>query len=357
LKAAPQAGDQSQLDRPLEVARLASEREPLSAGGPATYPGESPLHRALTIVGRRWKLIASVVLAVGVLTVGIGLFQKRVYTCASSFMPQTGNPQGSALSGVAAQFGLALPLTDPTNSPQFYVDLARSREVLASLVDTPVVTKSGLRTVTWRVDDTYEVKGKTPALRRDAAIRALGSAVRAIPNTKTGVVSLAVTGPDPQFACGVNDRLLGALNTFNLTKRQSRVASERLFVEGRLANEQRDLTVAESNAQEFLRRNRDIRSSPQLVTAYDRLTSSLSLHRQLYNSLSQSLEQLKIEELRNTPVITIVENPEIPVRPDPRGLARRGIMMMIAVGILMVFAVFAQASFPSRGDFSLRKRA
>ena len=302
-------------------------------------------------------MIASVVLAVGILTVGIGLFQKRVYTCTSSFMPQTANPQGSALSGVAAQYGFALPLTDPTNSPQFYVDLARSREVLGSLVDTPLVTKSGPRTVTWRVDDTYEVKGKTPALRRDAAIRALGSAVRAVPNNKTGVVSLAVTGPDPQFACGINGRLLAALNTFNLTKRQSRVASERLFVEGRLANEQMDLTVAESNAEDFLRRNRAIHSSPELETAYDRLTNALSLHRQLYNSLSQSHEQLKIEELRNTPVITIVENPEIPVRPDARGLARRGIMMMITVGILMVFAVFAQEHFFPRAEFSLRKRA
>ena len=68
---------------------------------------------------------------------------------------------------------------------------------------------------------------------------------------------------------------------------------------------------------------------PELNFQQERLQRQVQLQQQLYTTLSQSFEQAKIEEVRDTPVITVVEPPEAPVRPDPRGLVRNAFLTII----------------------------
>jgi hypothetical protein len=46
----------------------------------------------------------------------------------------------------------------------------------------------------------------------------------------------------------------------------------------------------------------------------------VSLRVQVYGGLAQALEQAKLDEIRDTPLITVIEAAELPVRPDARGL-------------------------------------
>jgi uncharacterized protein involved in exopolysaccharide biosynthesis len=50
--------------------------------------------------------------------------------------------------------------------------------------------------------------------------------------------------------------------------------------------------------------------------------------------LAQAYEQARIEEVRDTPVITVIEAPMLPARPDPRPFGRA-----IAAGLLCALAV------------------
>ncbi|MFP8875045.1 MAG: hypothetical protein VCB42_11110, partial [Myxococcota bacterium] len=55
---------------------------------------------------------------------------------------------------------------------------------------------------------------------------------------------------------------------------------------------------------------------------------------------AQAYEQARIDEVRNTPVITIVDQPEFPVIPDPRGRLRTlalGLTLGLVVGIGLAF--------------------
>ena len=63
------------------------------------------------------------------------LLSDRVYTTESSFIPQSNSPT-SNFSGIAAQIGIALPMTEPGRSPEFYASLITSRQVLGAVVDT-----------------------------------------------------------------------------------------------------------------------------------------------------------------------------------------------------------------------------
>ena len=169
-------------------------------------------------------------------------------------------------------------------------------------------------------DRHLQIEWCPPALKREAAIRRLGDDVQATTVQKTGVIDVAVTTRNPALSLQVSTRLIELLNQFNLESRQTQAGAERRFTEQRLGEVKGDLRAAEDQLQHFLQRNREYRNAPELNFQQERLQRQVQLQQQLYTTLSQSFEQAKIEEVRDTPVITVVEPPEAPVRPDPRGL-------------------------------------
>jgi uncharacterized protein involved in exopolysaccharide biosynthesis len=112
--------------------------------------------------------------------------------------------------------------------------------------------------------------------------------------------------------------MLRLVSEFNLNRRQTKAGADRRFVETRVRESLDSLRGAEAALEAFLQRNREYRNSPQLVFAYDRLDREVRMRQQLYTTLIQSYESARIDEVRNTPVITVMEAPDLPARPDAR---------------------------------------
>jgi uncharacterized protein involved in exopolysaccharide biosynthesis len=313
------------------------------ARGPAA--GDLTLVGLLNLTLRQRRLIVLCAAVTLVLGAGVRLLLPRTYTATSSFMPQSRRATPS-LSGLAAQFGLALPGVDPGQSPAFYSDLVKTRPILSDVAAGryEVHTRSGLETAA--LADLLQVKVKD-SLRREEVIARLRKIVAVDVALKTGVVELRVTTRYPALSAQLNRRILELLNAFNLQTRQSQAAQERRFTERRLGEVAVDLRQAEDKLQAFLQRNRDYRNSPQLNFEYERLAREVAMRQQVYTSLAQALEQARIEEVRDTPVITIVENPEAPVRPDPRGLAKTGLLALLAGAVIGVVAALGRESVTS----------
>jgi uncharacterized protein involved in exopolysaccharide biosynthesis len=136
--------------------------------------------------------------------------------------------------------------------------------------------------------------------------------------------------------------LLDQVNVFNLNRRQEQASAEREFIEKRLADAQAQMSAAENNLQVFLTENRDFRSSPTLTLEFDRLNRTVASRQSLYNGLATSYEQAKIEEVRDLPVITVLEPPEMPIEADPRGGKRKaliGLLIGLMAGIVIAFII------------------
>ena len=290
------------------------------------------------LLRQRW-LVAVCALGLFAAVVGVGLARDRSYTSSAAFLPQQ-RRNGNALSGLASQLGLNVPLSDGTQSPQFYVDLLTSREILKSVVVTRFTSQRGRTPAEGTLLELYELGETEPALRREEALRRLRTQIDASVSPKTGVVSLSVTTLDPSLSAQIAERLLELINEFNLSHRQSQASAERRFTERRLAEVAADLRTAEDRLQAFQQQNRDIRA-PGLALEQDRRTRAVALQTQLYGTLAEAYEQAKIEEVRDTPVISVLERPEIPVRPAPRGLLLKGLLALFAgavIGALLAFA-------------------
>ena len=150
-------------------------------GGPSLWP-------VLGLVLRHRRLTLGPPLVLFALVVGLGLLGPRAYTASAAFMPQA--PQGAraSLSGLAAQFGLNLSSAEPGQSPAFYVELLRSRELLGRVVDGRYTFPTDTGTVNGTLVEILPQTGRNAAERREATIDALDDALRANPGLKTGIV-------------------------------------------------------------------------------------------------------------------------------------------------------------------------
>ena len=304
---------------------------------------------ALASVLLRWrKVIAMLAITGGILGVAKGLTATRVYQSTAIFLPQESSESG--LAAAAGQFGIRVPATGAWG-PLLYVQMLRSRVLLEPLAnDTLVLPEMDGRRVS--VLELLRVGEAEPARRLDNAVRALQRLIGVEEIKSLNAVRLNVTTQWPSVSQALAERLMQGINRFNFQTRQSQAAAERQFVEKQAAEAEQTLRVVEEKLQNFLERNRIV-NSPELTLEIDRLQRDITLRQQLYTGMMQSTEEARIREVRDTPVITVLETPRVPVMGQPRNSLGKGILGAMFGALLGAVIAFAARAFArARGSSS-----
>ena len=103
---------------------------------------------------------------------------------------------------------------------------------------------------------------------------------------------------------------------------------------------ERALREAEDRLQEFLQRNRMGVGSSEIAFQRDRLQRELGLRQQLYTTLAQNRAEARSREVRDTPVITVLEEPRLPVVPESRRVALKTVLGGLMGGLLGLLIAF-----------------
>jgi uncharacterized protein involved in exopolysaccharide biosynthesis len=281
--------------------------------------------------------MGTLALVLAAITAVVTLVLPRSYTSISTFMPQASQGKFAQLSGLAAEFGFNVQANEPAASPSFYAFLLQSRELLRSAVRTAYDLPAKDTTRRGSLVEWYHPAGDTPAEREEAAIDRLRGDLRAATDAETGTVQLKVRNRSPRLAFEIASRLMDLVSDFNLQKRQSQAASERRFVEVQVKEAGGRLQGAEDRLKTFLQQNREYRTSPQLLFEYDRLFRAVTMQQQVYSSLAQAFEQARIDEVRNTPVLTLVDPPNLPAEPDRRWLLAKALLAALLGALIGAF--------------------
>lgn len=289
-----------------------------------------------SMLRHRWLIIALVIMG-GAYMGWKSMREPRLYTTEAQFMPKGGRGQ-SQIQGLAQQFGIAVGGGDAGASPQFYMDLLESRPLLAAVAERQYRVRTDSGIITGNLAKIYNVRNRNPAIVKNSLTNALKGQIDENTSLKTGVITVTVHAKYPELAVQIAQGLLDQVNAFNLNRRQESASAEREFIERRVAEAQASLSQAEDNLQGFLQDNRDFRGSPAKQLDFDRLNRTVSSRQALYNSLATSYEQAKIEEVRDLPVITVLETPDMPIQPDPHGGKRKVVLGML-VGLVAGFVL------------------
>ncbi len=282
----------------------------------------------------RWMFVAGVI-------AGLMVFSRvPVYTATTSFAPQGYDPGRAGVAGLAGQFGVSLGGGNQTLSPDFYAKLLTSRVILQPIAhDTMTVTELGNKRVTFL--DLYGITGGSPDFRDEGGVKELRGMIGIVIGKTTGIVEVSVASPWRSVSLSIATRLWKGLNEYNQRTRQSQAVSERKFVEGRLVIAKDELRGAEDRMEQFLRTNRDLGGSPELTIQRDRIQRDLTLKQQVFTSLTQAYEDARVREVRDTPVLAVVDEPFARTIPEPRGRLKAVLLAVLIAGLLRAMLTFA----------------
>ena len=305
------------IDRPAlsELTREAPWAAPVSPIGVANF----------VLRSSRW-LVGGAVL--GGALFAVATLATRSYVAESRFTPQSSSGGQAQIAGLAAQFGFNVGGSGDGESIDFYVQLLKSRELLTQLAGASYPA-SAADTTRRPYMEIAEVGGATPDERLQRAVGKLGKAVTVARDAKANLVTVRTTAATPALAVALNAELLERVNAFNLEKRQTRAVAEREFVETRMRQARTELDAAEAELEAFLTRNRAFQGSPQLTFDRERLGRRVELRQKIYLTLTEAYEKARIEEVRNTPLITVIDRPAGSAEPSS------SIVKSTAIGVIL----------------------
>ncbi|MHA1285169.1 MAG: Wzz/FepE/Etk N-terminal domain-containing protein [Promethearchaeota archaeon] len=128
----------------------------------------------------------------------------------------------------------------------------------------------------------------------------------------TEIITLSVTVPEDRgLASELANYLIDLLDIYNKTNRKTNATEQRKFIEKAIKYNKKKLLKAEENLMIFENQNKDI-ASPEQRIMYERLKTDVEIYRNIVLELRKQLELIKIEEVKQTPTLNIIEKAEKP---------------------------------------------
>jgi uncharacterized protein involved in exopolysaccharide biosynthesis len=288
----------------------------------------------------QWPSVVGLALLGAVVGGATALILPSYYRAGAAFQAESNAPAGitGALGGVAAQLGAQL---STQTDAQFFGDLLTA-EVVLRRVARDTFPDRGRQAF---LADIYGYGKEPPAKRDFDTARKLRSAISVDVNIRTSVIRFTVEARTPELAAALAQAILSSLNAANVELRRERAAAERDFTSERAENAKAELRSAEEALAAFYERNRSIAGSPGLQLLEAQLKRQVEMAQQVYVQLRLQEEQAALQEVRNTPTISVVDPPLVPVKrswPNRRLAVVAGLLIGLALSLLRIIAAPAR---------------
>jgi uncharacterized protein involved in exopolysaccharide biosynthesis len=296
----------------------------------------------LLVLAKQLKLLIITPLVFGVITAFYVLFMVGpTYVSSAKIMSSGGGSSTSQLQGLAAQFGVAVPSSGGENAQWVYTDLIKSRTLARALLDRKFDTneygpeKSLLQILTYG-DEEPEVG---PDTLIKVGIESYLGMIDVSQDKISSIYTITVNAFEPQFAADLCAALIEELDKHQRGYKTEKVKETRQFIEGRIVEVQKELEGAEEDLKVFRDRNRQIGQSPALLLEQQRLTRETAVLTGVFTTLKQQLEMTKIEEVKESALVQVLDPPEAPLyRDKPKRKLAVLLSLILGFGLAVVIA-------------------
>ena len=247
------------------------------------------------------------------------LFVSNVYESKSVILPHGPTISGSDLKKAAARYGLGIAKDQMSiSSVELYPSIINSRRLAMDILDQSFYTDKYGESLSLLKILTYGKNKKNPEINKNVyhsiAIRKFFNMIKVRTNKKTPLVEIYVTSGEPEFCALVNWSIINTLDSLQKSFRLSQIKDKKLFIESRAADVEKELIFAEEKLKEFREQNRVILQSPTLLLEEARLEREIMLKMQLFTTLKTEYEMARIEEVEDTKMVQILDEPNVPIR-------------------------------------------
>jgi uncharacterized protein involved in exopolysaccharide biosynthesis len=268
----------------------------------------------------RWRMVVATTVAALLIGIAAAIIIPPIYRAQASFVANTSSPsklQGvsngnTGLGNIISQFGGTMG-GDPSESPNFYVELLGSRELLTRLLQSRFPNP---RTVTPHDSATLltilKIKKSDPRAQMEIAVKNMSKAISAGLDPKTNLVWFSVDARWAELSAQIANRLIELVGTFNKETRVSRAKAKRAFLQMRHDSAQTALHDAEERERVFYEQNRGAILAPSLRSEEQRIKREVDLASDLYINLDRQLEAARIDEINDAALITVIDSAVVP---------------------------------------------
>lgn len=260
------------------------------------------------IISSLWssrKQIAYLVGIATVLAIVISLLIPNSYRSTATLLPETEKSKLASLGGMSDLASLAGLTVGEGSLVKLYPKIILSESVLKNVIYAEYYSSEFKDSV--NLIQYWKVKGKTLELIYESTLKSLRSQLEVAMDNRTNFVSISIAMEEPQLSADVVNRVISELDRFVRTKRTTNASEQRNWIQSRLVEVKRDLEKSENALKEFRENNRRIIDSPQLLLEQERLIREVQINSTLYTELKKQYELIKIEEIKNIPIINILD--------------------------------------------------
>ena len=274
------------------------------------------------VLSGRKKHIFLVTLLITCLGTSSSFFLKKQYQAEISLYPAKKDAtQGiGQIQALAANFGINNPNADQNfNIP----DVVKSRRIaikavtqkweiadnqFTDLTDLWFKKNNSLLSITKFNSniDSLEVIEK--------AIKKFEKHVKVSEDRISGLIKISTTFENPNLAASIANFIGDQVEIYIQKENSAQSKKEKLFISDRLFIVKNELEKSELDLKEFKERNRGYEDSPELFMIFSQLFREVEAKKQVYLTLQQQLELARIEEVKQSPILHVLDYAFPPIK-------------------------------------------
>ena len=285
------------------------------------------------------------IIFVAVALIHIFFFTKPSFVSVSKIMSSSSGNSMSEAAGLASQFGINVSTASKGEHKWAYPAIIKSRTLARKVLKYKYDTiefgkdKSLIQILTFGNEDPPYQMDTLETMAVDILLEKLNVSE----DKNTGIYTFTVSASEPNLAYEINRTFINELEIFQKEYNKSQSSEARKFIEDRILETKLDLQEIEDKLKNFLDRNRRIENSPALQLEQQRLSREVTVLTGVFTTLRQQLETTKIEEVKESNYVIIIDPPETPLirsKPNKKRMLLIYIVFGLISGIVIGFLIY-----------------
>jgi uncharacterized protein involved in exopolysaccharide biosynthesis len=268
-------------------------------------------------------------------------FTQPVYTSTAKIMSSSSGGSMSQTAGLAAQFGINIP-TGQSEPKWVYPEIIKSRTLARSMLKRKFDTnKFGPQKPLLQI---LTFGNEPPEIGLDTleiiAVDNFLGMIDVYEDLSTSILTLNIHASEPSLAAEINQALIEELDTHQREYNKAKTSDTKQFIEERIIEIENELNIAEEALRHFTTHNRRIDNSALLLLERQRLAREVTVLTGVFTTLKQQLETTKIEQVKKSDYVVILDPPEAPLvrsKPDKKLMVITAGFMGIMLGMIIGF--------------------
>ena len=267
------------------------------------------------------NLILIITFFFGIAGVGLSFLVDELYLARISLYPAKENPTANLgqFQSLASTIGMNV---SPNNQNFSISDVVKSNYIYRKILDrkwTDLNEKEVSLYEIWGLDKSgvsiFSKKSDTiadSAKIKEKAFSKLAKCIDVSEDRKTGLIEIYLELKDSKLAADIANFIGQQTQSYIQKENSAQANKEKTFIEDRLLIVQDELEKFEEELKNYVQSNRGYRDSPELNMYYSRIERSVESKKQVVLTLQQQLELARIEEVKRSPILHILDKAEPP---------------------------------------------